>query len=49
MGKKINFGADADYYYNRGIDKAEEGKDIEAISDFYLSLELDPGNIYTMS
>ena len=49
MGKKINFGNDADYYYNRGMDFADDDKNIEAISNFYLALELDPGNIYIMS
>mgnify|MGYP002515597266 FL=1 len=49
MGKKIEFGNDADYYYNRGMDFADDGKNIEAISNFYLALDLDPGNIYIMS
>lgn len=49
MGNKIDFGNDADYYYNRGMDFADEGKNIEAISNFYLALDNDPGNIYIMS
>ena len=49
MGKRISFGLNADNYYDRGVEEADEGKYIEAISDLYLALELDPGNIYIMS
>ena len=39
MGKKINFGNDADYYYNRGMDFADDDKNIAKFSNIWYTIE----------
>lgn len=47
--KVIKMKNDAEYYYQRGIDKSEAGQYIDAIDSFYSALYRDPDNLWIYS
>lgn len=49
MAKILKLNNDADYYYERGIDKSEAGSYIEAVDSFYSALKRDPENMWIYS
>ena len=49
MAEILKLQNDAEYYYERGIDKSEAGAYIEAVDSFYSALRRDPGNMWIYS
>lgn len=49
MAEILKLQNDAEYYYERGIDKSEAGAYIEAVDSFYSALRRDPDNMWIYS